>query len=56
MNHDHFHPYPRADPVHRISDLRSAPHMNLTSTAQKEFLKWDQTSFINIHAPAPLIG
>ena len=56
MNHDHFHPSPRADPVHRISDLRSAPHMNLAPTSQKEFPKWDQTSFINIHAPILLMG
>ena len=56
MNRDHFHPYPRADPVLRISDLRSAQHMSLVPTSQKEFPKWDQTSFINIHAPAPLIG
>ena len=56
MNRDHFHPSPRADPVLQISDLRSAQHMNLASTAQKEFPKWDQTSFINIHAPIPLMG
>ena len=56
MNRDHFHPCPRADPVHRISDLRSAQHMSLVPTSQKEFPIWDQTSFINIHAPAPPIG
>ena len=56
MNRDHFHPSPRADPVLRISDLRPIQHINLAPTSQKEFLKWDQTSFINIHAPIPLIG
>ena len=56
MSHGHFHPCPRADPVLRISDLRSAQHMSLVPTSQKEFLKWDQISFIDIRAPAPLIG
>ena len=37
MNRDHFHPYPRADPVHRISDLRSAQHMSLVPTFRMSF-------------------
>ena len=55
MNRDHFHPCPRADPV---TDRRPevSQHMSLVPTSQREFPKWDQTSGINIHAPAPLIG